>query len=179
MRTQRPFITTVQNPQEAGGAQLLCSAARKLSNSSAFPRAPRSPVWVRGLSVLPLSQTNLSPSHLYVLPGDDNSLSRLGWETGFELLGSVKCLGVLSPCSPQLPGGILTLLQLEPPSSVFPGHGHLLEHLARGAFCSPLFLSGLLLSFLNLSICLSGCVRSELRHTWESVVHGLPPNCSA
>ena len=82
----------------------------------------------------------------------------------------MKCLGVLSACSPQLPAGILTLLQLEPPSSVFPGHGHLLEHLARGAFCGPLFLSGLLLSFLKLSICLSACVRSELQHMWESLL---------
>ena len=69
-----------------------------------------------------------------------------------------------------LPAGILTLLQLEPPSSVFPGHGHLLERLAHGAFCGPLFLSGLLLSLFLKFKCLSGCFRSELQHTWESLL---------
>ena len=126
---------------------MLCSTARKLSGRSRqpdFSLGPLVAVRVSCLFVSPLSQTTCSlPIRAFFLEENDNSLSELGWETGFELLVSVRCLGSLHHAHPSF--------QLEPSHSFGPGllplcsqgtpHKCLLEH-----FCGSLFLSGPLLS---------------------------------
>lgn len=143
----RPFISTVQNLHgKQAGARLCCAPLLVSYPAALLSSRPPSPLCGLVGCLFLLFPRLPVPSHLCILPGDDKVTVKAWVGDPVRAARVCEVFGVLSPCSPQLLAGILTLLQLEPPSSVFPGHGHLLEHLARGAFCGPLFLSGLLLS---------------------------------
>lgn len=126
-------------------AHLLCSTAYKRSGRSRQPRCslgPLVPTWVCWLFVSPLSQDTCPLlTCAFFLEENDDSLSKLGWEAGFELFVSVRCLGSFHHAHPhfQLECSAFSGSGLLPPCSPgSPLHGSARALSTRGTPSLPL-----------------------------------------